>query len=159
MLAALGTFGFIASAIFAYYFGEKLERKFWLPISAVLTVIGALLMGIFTSSNFTLAAIGAIVTFFGFNLWVPMTYTWTTEHYPTRARATGFALGDSLGHLGGGVGILLLAGNIPSLLDSLGKDSGPTVILMLICIGLVLAAIVALFGTATRQKRLDEVSP
>jgi MFS family permease len=159
MLAALGTFGFIASAIFAYYFGERLERKFWLPISAALTVIGAIMIAVFTANNFTLAAIGSIVTFFGFNLWVPMTYTWTTEHYPTRARATGFALGDSVGHLGGGVGILLLAGNISSLLASFGKDSGPLVILLLICIGLVLAAVVALFGTATRQKRLDEVSP
>jgi len=33
------------------------------------------------------------------------------------------------------------------------------VIMLLICIGLVLAAILALFGTATRDKRLDEVSP
>ncbi len=159
MLAALGTFGFLASAVFAYLFGERLERKVWLPISAVLTVLGCLMIGAFTSSNFTLAAIGSIVTFFGFNLWVPMTYTWTTEHYPTRARTTGFALGDSLGHLGGGVGILLLAGNINNLLSSFGKDSGPILILLLICVGLVVAAIIALFGTATRDKRLDEVSP
>ena len=159
MLAALGTFGFLASAIFAYLFSERLERKIWLPISAVLTVIGCLLIGAFTSSNFTLAAIGSIITFFGFNLWVPMTYTWTTEHYPTRARTTGFALGDSLGHIGGGVGILLLAGNIPSLLNSFGTSSGPIVILLIICIGIVVAAIIALFGTATRDKRLDEVSP
>jgi putative MFS transporter len=159
MLAALGTFGFLASAIFAYFFSERLERKLWLPIAAVLTVIGCLLIGAFTSSNFTLAAIGSIITFFGFNLWVPMTYTWTTEHYPTRARTTGFALGDSLGHIGGGVGILLLAGNIPSLLSSFGTSSGPIVILLLICIGIVVAGIIALFGTATRDKRLDEVSP
>jgi putative MFS transporter len=159
ILAALGTFGFLASAIFAYLFSERLERKFWLPISAVLTVIGCLLMAFFTASNFTLAVIGSIVTFFGFNLWVPMTYTWTTEHYPTRARATGYALGDSIGHLGGGVGILVLAGNIPNLLTTFGKDVGPVIILMIICIGIVVAAIIALFGTATRQKRLDEVSP
>jgi putative MFS transporter len=159
MLAALGTFGFLASAVFAYLFSERLERKLWLPISAVLTVIGCILIGAFTSSNFTLAAIGSIITFFGFNLWVPMTYTWTTEHYPTRARTTGFALGDSLGHLGGGVGILLLAGNIPNLLNTFGTSSGPILILLLICIGLVVAAIIALFGTATRDKRLDEVSP
>jgi putative MFS transporter len=159
VLAALGTFGFLASAIFAYLFSERLERKVWLPISAVLTVIGCIMIAVFTANNFTLAAIGSIVTFFGFNLWVPMTYTWTTEHYPTRARTTGFALGDSLGHLGGGVGILVLAGNIPSLLTTFGKDSGPLVILMIICIGIVVAAIIALFGTATRGKRLDEVSP
>ena len=86
--------------------------------------------------SFTLAAIGSIVLFFGFNLWVPMTYTWSTEVFPTRARATGFALADGVGHLGGSVGILLL-----------------------ICVGIVAAAILAQFGPATRDKRLDEVSP
>lgn len=162
LIAAFGTFGFIASAIFAYLFGERLERKIWLPISAVLTVIGMILIAVAANStnpNFTFAAIGSIITFFGFNLWVPMTYTWTTEHYPTRARATGFALGDSLGHLGGGVGILLLAGNITNLLNAFGTSSGPLLILLIICIGIVVAAIIALFGTATRDKRLDEVSP
>jgi MFS family permease len=159
MLAALGTFGFVAAAVFAYFFGERLERKLWLPISAVLTIIGGILVALFTSSNFTLAAIGAMLIFFGFDLWVPMTYTWSTEIYPTRARATGFALVDGIGHLGGGVGILLLAGNIPSLLSSFGPSNGPLVILLLICIGIAAAAILAQFGPATRGKRLDEVSP
>ncbi len=104
MIAAFGTFGFIATAIFAYFFGESLERKLWLPIAAVLTLIGSMLIAVFASSNFALAAIGSIITFFGFNLWVPMTYAWSAENYPTRARATGFALVDGVGHLGGGVG-------------------------------------------------------
>ncbi len=159
-IAAFGTFGFLATAVFAYFFGERLERKLWLPISAVLTIIGGLMIAIFASgNNFTLAAIGSIITFLGFNLWVPMTYTWTTELYPTRARATGYALGDGLGHLGGGVGILVIAANIPNLLASFGTSSGPIVIFLIICIGIVVAAIIAQFGTATRQKRLDEVSP
>jgi MFS family permease len=159
VLAALGTIGFLATAIFAYFYGDRLERKLWLPIAAVLTIIGAVLIAEFTASNFTLAAIGSVVLFFGFNLWVPMTYTWSTEVYPTRARATGFALGDGLGHLGGGVGILLLAANIPNLLAHFGTSNGPLVILLLICVGIVVAAILAQFGPATRAKRLDEVSP
>jgi MFS family permease len=159
MLAALGTFGFLASALFAFYFGERLERKLWLPIAAVLTIIGAVMIAVFTSSNFTLAAIGSIITFFGFNLWVPMTYTWSTEIYPTRARATGFALVDAIGHLGGGVGILLIAANISNLLAHFGTSNGPLVILLLICIGIAAAAIIAQFGPSTRDKRLDEVSP
>src|SRR6266487_4785308 len=84
MIAAFGTFGFLATAIFASFFGERLERKLWLPIAAVLTIIGSILIAVFASSNFALAAIGSIITFFGFNLWVPMTYSWSTENYPTR---------------------------------------------------------------------------
>jgi MFS family permease len=159
MIAAFGTFGFILTAIFAYYFGESLERKLWLPIAAALTLIGGLLLGLAGSGNFGLAAIGAIITFFGFNLWVPITYTWSTENYPTRARATGFALVDGIGHLGGGIGILVIAPLIPSLVSSLGLTTGPVVIFVIISAFLIVAAVIAQFGVATRQMRLDEVSP
>ncbi len=159
MIAAFGTFGFIAATIFAFFFGERLERKLWLPIAAALTLIGGLLIAIFASNNFVLAAIGSIITFFGFNLWIPMTYTWSTESYPTRVRATGFALVDGIGHLGGGVGILLVAPLIPALLGSLGPTTGPIVIFVIIAAFLIVAAIIAQFGAATRRRRLDEVSP
>lgn len=159
MIAAFGTFGFILTAIFAYYFGESLERKLWLPIAAALTLIGGLLLGLAGSGNFGLSAIGAIITFFGFNLWVPITYTWSTENYPTRARATGFALVDGIGHLGGGIGILVIAPLIPSLVSSLGLTTGPIVIFVIISAFLIVAAVIAQFGVATRQMRLDEVSP
>ena len=103
------------------------------------------------TNNFGVAAIGSIILFFGFNLWVPMTYTWSTEHYPTRARATGFALVDGIGHVGGGIGLLLIAPNIPTL--------GPLNTFLIIGGCLVVSAIIAQFGTATRQQRLDVVSP
>src|SRR6266705_4552867 len=75
MIAAFGTIGFILTAIFAYFYGERLERKLWLPIAALLTLIGGILIALAGPNNFTVAAIGAIITFFCFNLWVPMTYT------------------------------------------------------------------------------------
>lgn len=40
LIAAIGVFGFIACAIFAVFFGERLERKYWLPIGAVVTLLG-----------------------------------------------------------------------------------------------------------------------
>lgn len=159
LIAAFGTFGFVATAIFAFFFGERLERKLWLPIAAVLTLIGGILIAVAGPGNFGVAAIGAIITFFGFNLWVPMTYSWSTENYPTRARATGFALVDGVGHLGGGIGILLIAPLIPSMLASMGLTTGPIVIFVIIAAFLIVAAIIAQFGVATRRKRLDEVSP
>src|SRR6266852_6480021 len=152
MIAAFGTFGFILTAVFAYFFGERLERKLWLPIAALLTLIGGILIALAGPNNFTVAAIGAIITFFGFNLWVPMTYTWSTENYPTRARATGFALVDGVGHLGGGIGILVIAPLIPGLIASLGPTTGAVVIFVIIAAFLIVAAIIAQFGTATRNK-------
>jgi len=150
LIVAVGVFGFIACAIFAYFFGERLERKIWLPISAALTLIGGVLIGV-AGQTLAIAFIGSIVVFFGFNLWVPMTYTWSTENYPTRARTTGFGLVDGIGHVGGGIGLLV----ITPILSKMTPLEG----FLLVGAFLIVSAIIAQFGTATRGKRLDIVSP
>ena len=151
LISAVGTFGFIAVALFDYRFGEMLERKYWLPIAAVLTIVGGLVIALSGSGNFAGAAIGSIVLFIGFNLFVPMCWAWSAENYPTRARASGFALVDGIGHIGGGVGILVLAPLIPTM--------GPVVTFLVFGGLLVVSSAIAQLGTSTKAKRLDEVSP
>jgi MFS family permease len=114
IILAVGAFGFLACALFAVKFAERLERKLWLPIGAVITVIGSVLVAEAGTSSLV-AFIGMAVVFFGFNVWVPMTYTLSAESFPTRARSTGFGLVDGLGHLGGGIGVLLIAPQIPHM--------------------------------------------
>ncbi|MDQ2904446.1 MAG: MFS transporter [Ktedonobacteraceae bacterium] len=150
LIAATGTFGFIACAVTAYLLGEKMERKYWLLLAGVLTLLGGIIIAL-SDKSFGIAALGSIILFFGFNIWIPMTYTWSTENYPTRARATGFALVDGIGHIGGGVGVTFIA--------SVTVKIGPLATFVLIGGFLLAAAGLAQFGTATRQKRLDEVSP
>ena len=151
LIAAVGTFGFIAVAVFSYAFGEALERKYWLPIAAVLTIVGGLIIALSGTGNFAGAAIGSIILFIGFNLFVPMCWAWSAENYPTRARTSGFALVDGIGHIGGGVGLLVIAPLIPTL--------GAVGTFLLLGGFLVVASVIAQFGTSTRSKRLDEVSP
>lgn len=146
LIVAFGVFGMLISAIFSYYFGEKLERKSWILISAFLTLIGGVIVAE-AGLNLGIAVFGAIVVFFGFNLYVPMAYTWTTENFPTRSRTTGFALVEGLGHVGGGVGLLIIAPLIPTL----GVMKG----FFLIGLFLLVAAIVGLFGTKTKDKYLE----
>jgi len=150
LIVAIGTFGFILAAIFAYFFGEYLERKYWLPIAALFTLIGGIIIAL-GGSDLGVAAVGSIILFFGFNVWVPMTYAWSTENYPTRARATGFALVDGVGHIGGGLGLIFIASLISSL--------GPLFTFVVIGGFLMIAAYLAQFGIDTKEKRLDEVSP
>lgn len=151
LIAAVGTFGFIAVAVFAYFFSESLERKYWLPISAVLTIVGGLIIALSGAGNFAGAAIGSIILFIGFNLFVPMCWAWSAENYPTRARTSGFALVDGIGHIGGGVGMLVLVPFMPTL--------GPIGTFLVLGGFLVISSAIAQFGISSKDKRLDEVSP
>jgi Major Facilitator Superfamily len=108
LIVAVGAFGFLGCAVAAALWSERLDRKLWLPISAAITVIGGVVIAAGGDSRIV-AFIGAIIVFFGFNLWVPMTYARSAENFPTRARTTGFAIVDGVGHLGGGIGVLVIA--------------------------------------------------
>ena len=151
LITAVGAFGFLACALFAVAFADRLERKHWLPIGAVITVIGGVIVAEAGTTSLTIAFVGSVIVFFGFNIWVPMTYTLSTESFPTRARVTGFGLVDGVGHLGGGIGVLVIAPQIPNM----------TVLeAMLVVSGfLVLAAIVVQFSPNTRGRYYEEVSP
>ncbi|MBV9713097.1 MAG: MFS transporter [Ktedonobacteraceae bacterium] len=150
LIASLGVVGTIGSAIVAFKWGEQLERKYWISIAALLTLAGGMIIAL-SRDTFALAALGSIVLFLGAYLWLPMSYTWSTENYPTRARASGFALVDGVGHVGGGIGVSYVASFVARL--------GAVGTFILIGSFLLIAAWFALFGPATRDKRLDEVSP
>jgi MFS family permease len=155
LIAAIGVFGFIACTIFAALFGERLERKYWLPIGAVVTLIGGILIAIAPPARTHEIPwghfIGALILFFGFNVWVPMTYAWSAENFPTRARVTGFGIVDGVGHIGGGIGLLAIAPILPLI--------GVLPSFVLIAGFLIVSAIIAQFGVNTRGKALEDVSP
>jgi len=44
VIVAVGAFGFLACALFAAAFAERLERKLWLPIGALITIIGGVIV-------------------------------------------------------------------------------------------------------------------
>ncbi len=151
IIAAMGTLGGILCAIVAYFYSERLERKYWLLIAALLNIAGGLIVALSGSGNMGLTSLGSVLLSVGAYLWLPTTYTWSTENYPTRARATGFALVDGVGHVGGGIGVVYIA--------SLAVKLGPLGTFLLLGCLLLMAAFLAQFGMATRSKRLDEVSP
>ncbi len=150
LITAMGTLGFVLCAVVAFVFGERLERKTWVPLAAAITVAGGVMIAL-AGSELWVGIVGAMVVFFGFNLWVPISYARSAENYPTRARTTGFALVDGVGHLGGGVGLLFIAPLIPHL--------GVLGAMLLISGFLVAAAIVSQFGLNSRNKLLEEISP
>lgn len=150
LIAAVGTLGFILCAIVAYLWGEHMERKLWLPVAAIVTLAGGIIIAA-AGTLLWLSLVGSILVFFGFNLWVPICYAWSTENYPTRARATGFALVDGVGHLGGGLGVALIVPIVVVL---------PTMTAFLVIGGfLVIGAVIAQFGIRTQGVPLEKLSP
>jgi MFS transporter, putative metabolite:H+ symporter len=150
VIAAVGTLGFVGEAIVMSFIVEKLERRYWLPIATVVTFVGAILIAV-AGSAIVVAFIGAILVFAGFNLWVSPSYAMTAESFPTRARASGFALVDGVGHLGGGIGILVLAPILPHM--------SVLAAFILISSFLIVASILAQFTVHTRNRSLERVSP
>jgi MFS transporter, putative metabolite:H+ symporter len=150
VIAAVGTFGFLGEAVVMSFFVEKLERRHWLPIAAAVTLVGAVLVAV-AGTEIAVAFIGAILIFAGFNMWVSPTYAMTAESFPTRARTTGFALVDGVGHIGGGIGVLVIAPFLPQM--------STLAALILISAFLVVAAVIAQFTAHTRNRPLDHVSP
>jgi MFS family permease len=122
-----------------------------LPIAAAVTFIGGIFVA-FGVNHFDIAVTGAFLIFFGMDFWVPIAYTWVTENFPTRARATGFAMADGLGHLGGGIGLIIVGALIASGLPIL-------TLFVIIAMFQIISSVIAQFGPKTANKRLDEVSP
>ena len=91
--------GFLVGAFATTLFSDRIERKFSLVAIAIAWVIILLIIGLFPASSTMLEVFGFLAST-TIGLLVPMLYTLTAEHFSTRARATGVALTDGLGHLG-----------------------------------------------------------
>ncbi|MGH3491810.1 MAG: MFS transporter [Sciscionella sp.] len=150
VIAAVGLLGFIAAAVFSVFFAERLERKHWLAVGAAIAIIGALVMAL-AGASLGIAFLGAAILYFGQIVWVAPQYSLTAESFPTHIRASGYAVADSIGHVGGGLGLFVIAGYVPnlSILQALLLFAG----------FLVIAAAITQFAPRTRNRRLEEVSP
>ncbi len=150
MISAVGGLGFFVQALFSARWSETLERRYWLPVGAALTLIGAVIIATL-GQDIGWAFAGSFVIFFGFNVWVPPTFTLTAECFPTRFRSAGFGLVDGLAVSGGAVGVLVIAPLVPHL--------STLQALLLISGFLVVAAVLAQFTPRARNRALEDLSP
>jgi MFS family permease len=150
MISAVGGLGFFVQAMFSARWSEALERRYWLPVGAALTLIGAVIIATL-GRHIGWAFAGSFVIFFGFNVWVPPTFALTAECFPTRFRSAGFGLVDGLAVSGGAVGVLVIAPLVPHL--------STLQALLLISGFLVVAAVLAQFTPRARNRALEDLSP
>jgi len=158
-LAYLGTgaVGYLVGALVMPYFADLWERKYLMMVSCVPSIVAALLdiLALTYHILFLLAVATFLVTVNTALLGV--CYAYTAELFPTRARATGFALSDGIGHIGGILGPLLFSTLVVTTAAQIVPTSTTFFILLAVIDGV--AALVLLAGPRTSRKRLEEISP
>ncbi len=145
---AIGAIGYPVGAIISIILADKIERKY---LIFAYTIIWSISMVLFGSLNSVFAIYaGTFLASLALGSYLQVAYSYTAEIFPTRARTSGFALSDGVGHIGGAVGALFL----PVLVASYSFFFGFTFIGIT---GLV-AGLIALLGPIATSKKLEEVS-
>jgi len=102
MFLAIGAVGYPVGAIVMLALADKVERKVSILGSTVIWLVGMLAFG--SLANDYVIEAGSFLASMALGMYLQLAYTFTVESYPTRARTSGFALSDGLGHVGGAVG-------------------------------------------------------
>ncbi|MBO0701412.1 MAG: MFS transporter [Candidatus Dormibacteraeota bacterium] len=151
-----GSIAFVAIAAVGYPLGagamvvlaDRVERKRLIFVATVVWLVGMVLVGVLAGP--VLIAAGFFLGSLALGLYLQIAYTYTAESFPTRARSSGFAVSDGVGHLGGAVGALAL----PAVVAATSFQFG------FIGIGVtgLTAGVLALAGPRVTGRRLEVVS-
>jgi putative MFS transporter len=144
----VGGLGYPVGALIMAWLADRRERKLLMFGSSLVWLVGMILVGTLADEGVLVA--GAFLASLGLGMWLQVAYTYTAECFPTRARSTGFAVSDGVGHAGGAVGGLAL----PHVVAGASFFTG------FAGIGVTgaLAGVVALFGPKSSGRRLEDVS-
>jgi len=98
-LVAIDSSGFVIGSLLAVFAGDRIERKVSCIIGGVIWVAALLWIG--CAPNLTTIIVGGLIASTTIGFMIPVMYTYTAEQFPTTIRATGVAISDGFGHLGG----------------------------------------------------------
>lgn len=142
--------GYPIGAILSSWLGDRFERKF--------AIIGGILVYALSLAAFGLIPSAATIYIAGFLLSValvfffPMLYALTAESFPTQARATGVALTDGIGHVGGALAPIFTLGIYAAF-----GHAGFTMAFFYMAATAIASAILLPFGIAATRKSLEVV--
>jgi len=140
--------GFLAGAIIAVFISDRVERKNSVAFIAFIWTLLLLLIGYFPSD--TMLVIAGFLASATIGLFIPILYTYTGENFPTKIRATGIAITDGVGHIGGA-----FCGQIVFLIYNHYGYSGA--LAGMAATGFI-AGILVLAGVKTTGRSLEEIN-
>lgn len=150
LLAA--SIGYPVGALVSTWLGDKFERKYTILVGMVVWTLAFVAIAVFVSSTLIYGSVFILAASLGFFL--PLTYALTAESFPTRARATGIALTDGIGHLGGAVGPIIAI----SIYQWGGIFSGFTSVFLFMAITGLVTIILLPFTISATRKSLELVA-
>ena len=145
---AVGALGYPVGAVLMIMVADRFERKKLILASTTVWLVGMALIGF--SSTGAVTILGSFLASLALGLYLQVAYTFTSESYPTRARSSGFALSDGIGHIGGAIGALAL----PLVVSQFGFSTG----FVFIGITGLIAGIIALTGPSATRLKLEQIS-
>ena len=153
----IGSTGYIVGAVAMTWIADMWERKYLVICAVIPAIFAAFIFALaLIDHSVGLIAVGSFLGAFATAFAVPA-YTYTAEMFPTRARATGFALSDGIGHLGGAI-VPFIFSAIVILEVSKIVPTGSKFFILLGILEIV-AAIVLFAGPKTTNKSLEVISP
>ena len=144
----IGAAGYPVGAIVMALLADRIERRRLICASTVVWLAGMIMIATLANEGVLIA--GSFLAALALGLYLQAAYTFTAESFPTRARASGFALSDGLGHGGGALGALVL----PTVVASVSFFAGFAGIGVT---GLI-AGLIALLGPMASGRSLEAVS-
>ncbi|HEY5427723.1 MAG TPA: MFS transporter [Solirubrobacteraceae bacterium] len=145
---AIGAIGYPVGAVIMLFGIDRYPRRWLLLVSSAVWLVAMLLIG--SAASEAIVIIGAFLASTALGMFLQAGYTYTAESFPTRARASGFALCDGIGHGGGAIGALYL----PNVIASLSFFAG----FALIGVTGLIAGLIALAGPVASGLSLERVS-
>lgn len=152
----ISIFGYVflmtfVSAVILRYVIDSVDRRKLLILVTTLYTAGSTISGFgITSRNIYLTLIGMVLALFALG-WIQVNYTVFADNFPTQGRATGMALTDGGGHIGGAIGLILLLPVLAILGGTLGW-----LVYWLPALGL--AFVVLMLTPYTNKSRLEEIN-
>ena len=149
LFIAIGAIGYPIGALSGWSIADKTERKYLVLVGTVFWLLGMVIIG--TKIDSVIITAGAFIVAYGQGFILGIAYMYTSESYPTKARTSGFAMGDGLGHVGAAAGALLF----PLLIISTGFFLGFTLTGIIM---LVAGIIIIVGGPKATKQQLEDLS-